>query len=107
MLVYVTDLGKTGKVYLYHPNSKDECTQEFMRFFIEQPFEEMTDDERKKYKTKAYFKTNEETWLYWRDLFQRLQDVFDKYDERDMIDELKMNGLPIYVPSTIKKRGNQ
>jgi hypothetical protein len=103
MLVYVTDLGKTGKVYLYHPNSNNECTLQFLGFFKDSPFEVMTRVERKKHNTDAYFKTNEETFMYWRDLFSRLQHLFDVFDERDMLDELKMNGKPIYVP--VKQKG--
>jgi hypothetical protein len=107
MLIYVTDLGKTGKICLYHPNTKDECTREFMRFFVEFPFGTTTEEEREEFGTEAMYKTDEETFMYWRELLAKWQEVSDRYEEMGMLDQLKLKGLPVYVPSGSQKPSGQ
>jgi hypothetical protein len=68
-----------------------------MEFFAKPPFKKTSKFGRLKHKTKAMYKTDEKTFRYWHGLFAQLQVLFDKFDERDMLHELKMKGLPIFV----------
>ena len=95
MLIYVTDTNKECELNLYQPNGDVEITEEFIGLFLANGIEFLTEREKAKYNTKARYKTSREIARYWGSLIAQMQDLFDKYADRNIVDKIVLEDVRV------------